>query len=185
METRQFGQTETGADRLADKEAIRDLVLAYSRGVDRQDFAFLRTLYTEDGMEDDHGGLFNGPAAAYVDWLEGNLPRLALTCHTIHNHLITLDGDQAQGEVYTTNYHRMSNGKGGFDELIIGARYLDHYRKDGGRWRFARRTVVKDWVQRQPAYWDLEDDVLKKSPLGRAGKGDPSYQVLSDPRFGR
>ena len=33
---------------LIDKEKIRDLVLSYSRGVDRQDFAFLRTLYTRE-----------------------------------------------------------------------------------------------------------------------------------------
>src|SRR5271165_4754143 len=55
---------------LLDKEAIRDLVLDYSRGVDRQDFALLRTLYTADAMEPDHGGNFSGTAEAYVDWLE-------------------------------------------------------------------------------------------------------------------
>ena len=61
---------------LIDKDAIRDLVLAYSRGVDRQDFALLRSLYTPDGVEDNHAGLFTGSASDYVDWLEASLPHL-------------------------------------------------------------------------------------------------------------
>ena len=40
---------------LLDKQAIAELVLNYSRAVDRQDLKLLRSLYTKDGI-DDHGG---------------------------------------------------------------------------------------------------------------------------------
>jgi hypothetical protein len=61
---------------LLDKEAIRDLVHNYSRGVDRQDFLLLRSLYAPDAMEDDHGGGFSGTAEHYVDWLESVMGRV-------------------------------------------------------------------------------------------------------------
>ncbi len=60
------------ADALADllaKEAIRELAMLYSRGVDRKDSALLRDLYTGDAT-DTHGDTYDGDAAGYVDFLE-------------------------------------------------------------------------------------------------------------------
>ena len=120
---------------LIDKDAIRDLVLCYSRSIDRQDFAFLRTLYTADAMEDNHGGGYSGPAEGYIRWLEGVMPRLGITTHAVQNHLIAVEGaDRAQGEVYVTAYHTLPAEGGGWTDLIHGMRYLDHYAKVDGRW---------------------------------------------------
>ena len=103
---------------LADKEAIRDLAMSYCRGVDRQDFAFLRTLYTPDAVEDDHGGLYSGSAEGYVAWLAEVMPRLGITSHNVTNHLIAFDGPgTAQGEVYCIAYHRMPAGEEGWEDL--------------------------------------------------------------------
>src|SRR5579859_7021541 len=108
---------------LLDKDAIRDLVLSYSRAVDRQDFAFLRTLYAEDAMEDDHGGAYSGPFEGYVAWLEEVMPRLGITNHNVTNHLIAFDGrERAQGEVYMIAYHRLPTEGGGWEDLVHGMR---------------------------------------------------------------
>ncbi len=165
---------------LIDKDAIRDLVLSYSRAVDRQDFALLRALYTEDGREDDHSGLYSGTASGYVDWLETMLPRLSITTHAVQNHLIVLDGaDQGQGEVYCLAYHRMPVEGGGWQDLVHGNRYFDHYRKDAdGAWRFARRAVTVDWKQIGPATWD---PVAALAPT--FGTPDPVLPLARAPGF--
>ena len=170
---------------LLDKQAITELVFNYSRAVDRKDFALLRTLYTEDGI-DDHGGLYRGPASGYVDWLEQAMRSCDVTTHSVNNHLIALSGaDAAEGEVYVTAYHRLHDGAGGFNELVEGLRYLDRYRKCDGRWQFEHRTLINDWAQVGPAFWNLDDPALKGTPIGRCDATDPSYGQLADAAFRR
>jgi SnoaL-like domain len=170
---------------LLDKQQISELVYTYSRAVDRKDFALLRTLYTEDGF-DDHGGLYRGPAAGYVDWLEQAMGNCDITTHSVNNHLIALAGpNRAQGEVYVTAYHRLGDGSGGYGELIEGLRYLDDYEKRNGVWQFARRTLINDWAQMGVANWDIEHPALQGTPVGRGDADDPSYRHLSHPLFGR
>lgn len=168
---------------LIDKQKIMELVYNYSRGVDRQDFALLRTLYTDDAT-DDHGGLYCGPAKGYIDWLEQALPACDMTAHSVHNHLIALESaSRAQGEVYVTAYQRLHAGSEGFAELVQGLRYLDHYEKRDGVWLFARRTLVNEWTQIGTAFWDLDHPVMRGTPVGSATAADPSYRWLSHPLF--
>jgi hypothetical protein len=171
---------------LIDKDAIRDLVLRYSRGVDRQDFALLRSLYTQDAVEDNHAGLFTGSAEAYVDWLESSLPRVAMTTHAVQNHLIVVeDESHAQGEVYVLAYHRLPAEGGGWFDQIHGSRYLDHYEKRNGHWLFARRSVAIDWKRRGPSSWDSDHPDVPGMPLGTHDAADPSYHVLENVHFAR
>ena len=171
---------------LIDKDAIRDLVLAYSRGVDRQDFALLRSLYTPDAVEDNHAGLFTGSAADYVDWLETSLPRVAATTHAVQNHLIVIEDEtHAQGEVYVIAYHRLAAEGGGWFDQIHGSRYLDHYEKRDGRWLFARRTVAIDWKRRGPSSWDSDHPDIDGMPVGTHDAADPSYRALDNAFFAR
>lgn len=170
---------------LLDKQAIAELVFVYSRAVDRRDFALLRTLYTEDG-HDSHGGLYDGPAAGYVDWLEQAVESNDITSHAVNNHLIAFSGaDTAEGEVYVTAYHRIHDGEGGFIDLIMGLRYLDHYRRNAEGWRFSRRQVVNDWCQKAPGFWDIEHPWLQGTPAGTTDETDPSYPTLSQSLFSR
>jgi hypothetical protein len=171
---------------LVDKDAIRDLVLSYSRAVDRQDFALLRTLYAADAIEDDHGGLYSGPAAGYVDWLAEVMPRLGITAHCVQNHLIVPDGEgRAEGEVYMIAYHRMPAEGGRWTDLVHGMRYLDRYVRREDRWLFLRRTVAVDWKQVGPCHWNPEAPDAGKAAPGTHDGNDPSYRVLSHPFFER
>lgn len=135
---------QTAVATLVAKDAIRELVLLYSRGVDRKDGALLRTLYTADAT-DTHGDTFDGPATAYVDFLERAFPYMRYSGHHVCNHLISVDGDGGEGEVYALACHVIPDGKGGWQEDLMAVRYLDRYRKEAGRWKFAKRVVTYDY----------------------------------------
>ncbi len=134
---------------LLDKEAIRELVLLYSRGVDRQDFDLLRSLYAADAT-DDHDRHFNGSAGDYVDFLQRSLPHVHTSGHYVCNHLVSVDGDVGEGEVYAIAWHIIPDGKGGFVEDLGGVRYVDRYRREDGRWLFASRVVRFDFRTMRP-----------------------------------
>ncbi|WP_372734515.1 nuclear transport factor 2 family protein [Nocardioides sp.] len=135
---------------LVDTEAIRRLALLYARGVDRQDAGLLRSLYTDDAV-DNHGTIYQGSAAGYVDFLESTFPLITIGCHYICNHLIELLGpDSAEGEVYALGYHIIPTADGGHTESFVGVRYLDKYRREADRWRFHQRDVVFDLESSRP-----------------------------------
>jgi hypothetical protein len=169
---------------LLEKQAIMELVQAYSRAVDRHDFVLLRSLYALDGI-DDHGGLYCGPADGFVDWLRTAMA-VVETSHAVHNHTIRINSaTAAEGEAYVTAYNRIPKPEGGFDEFIQGLRYIDHYQKEDGQWRFARRTVIVDWAQLRPAFWDFEHPLLKGKRPAVPGPDDPSYRFLAHSDFER
>lgn len=162
---------------LLDKEAIRDLAQLYSRAVDRKDFALLRSLYTEDGT-DTHGDEYDGSAEGFVAFLEQSLPLVRYGGHHICNHLVSVDGDKGEGEVYAIAYHVVPDGVNGWVEDFLAVRYIDRYRKgDDERWRFAKRVVVYDHRVKRPC-----------TPIGQNsgdGTADASYATLSHRLFAR
>jgi ketosteroid isomerase-like protein len=174
---------EPAVAELLAKQAITELVWSYSRAVDRHDFALLRTLYTEDGT-DDHGGIYSGTATGFVDWLEQAMA-LVDTSHAVHNHMIAVAGDTAEGEAYVTAYNRIPDSHGGWNEFIQGLRYVDRYRRTDGRWQFSARTVIVDWAQHGPALWDFEHPLLKGKKPAVGGAGDASYGLLGNGLFRR
>jgi len=157
------------------KEEIRELAMLYSRGVDRKDAALLRTLYTADAT-DTHGNTFDGSAEAYVQFLERAFPHMRYSGHHICNHLISVDGDRGEGEVYAIAYHVIPDGKGGWVEDLMCVRYLDRYRREKDRWRFAQRVVTYDMRSQRP---------LAAPPAAAPPADDPSFTVLRRRLFAR
>jgi len=158
------------------KDEIRELVLLYSRGVDRKDIDLLRTLYAEDAT-DDHGKYYNGDAAGYLRFLEKSFPHMGYGGHHICNHLISVDGDRGEGEVYALAYHLIPDGKGGVLEDFMAVRYIDSYRKENGRWLFAKRVVSFDLRSVRPV------PTPEAAPPPPAH--DPSYATLTSRLFAR
>ena len=158
------------------KEEIRELVLLYSRGVDRKDIALLRDLYTADAT-DTHGDSFDGPADAYCDFLERSLPHMPYSGHHVCNHLISVAGDEGEGEVYAIAWHVIPDRAGGLLHDVRLVRYIDRYRREsGGKWRFAKRVVSYDAKLALPA----EQPAAAADPAA-----DPSYAELLSRLFAR
>lgn len=160
---------------LVAKEEIRQLAMLYSRGVDRKDIALLKSLYTA-AATDDHGPYYNGPVDGYIAFLEQALPHMHIGGHFICNHLVSVDGDAADGEVYAIAWHLIPDGKGGLLHDMQAVRYIDNYAREHGTWRFAKRVVMFDMKIIHPA----DDHGKKPDPVK-----DPSYTELLSPLFAR
>jgi ketosteroid isomerase-like protein len=168
--------TDRAVQQLIDKDAIRELVLLYSRAIDRKDVALLRDLYTDDAT-DTHGDSFDGSAADYCEFIENALPHMPYSGHHVCNHLVSVDGDVGSGEVYALAYHVIPNRDGGREEDFMAVRYIDNYRRcPDGKWRFSKRVVTYDLQIRRP---------FTGGGLLGLGEKDPSYEVCGQRLFQR
>jgi hypothetical protein len=165
---------------LIDKQALYELVLTYCRACDRRDFALLRTLYHDDAV-DDHGAMFRGRADEYLAWLPQVMAQFEATVHSVSNALFVVEGDQAQGEIYTVAYHRTHPPQP--RDIVIGGRYLDRYERRGGRWKFLHRSLALDWCRVEDVDPLAYREFAAGAPSGRTDVQDPSYLALT--WFGR
>lgn len=164
----------------AAREEIRSLVLRYCRAVDRRDFELLRSLYHPDARED-HGGMFCGSAADFIDRLPQLMAPMDMTMHYVCNMLIECEDDRAEGEVYVIAVHRMRSAASDAEPrfLIGGGRYLDRYEcREDRLWRFAARRIVADW-EIDFAAPEQALPLLEGVVRGKHSEADVSYDFLS------
>jgi len=159
-------------DAMLDREAIRDALSRFSRGMDRFDReAYLSAFHDDAEMA---AGPFVGSARDCWDWAvpmhdEGQL----LTHHSLLNITIDLDGDTAHTETY---YMFVARNR---DETVVlaGGRYVDRFEKRNGDWRIALRTNIIEWATMPPAipppFSEVADIAL--NGVSSRSKDDPSY----------
>ena len=100
---------------MLDEFALRKLVHAYCRAVDRGDLALLRTLYHPDAS-DAHGALTGsspGSVTEFLDQLAAMRPYVRSMQHNITTVNFAVDGDVAEGEIYTIATHTVVRRCGG------------------------------------------------------------------------
>jgi uncharacterized protein (TIGR02246 family) len=127
---------EQQVQELADREEIKELTARYAHGVARGEGAKVAELFTDDGVFINE--IPNAPQTVVrgreaLQKFYGNIKRnYALPC--IHNHLISLAGDEATGtcsiEVRITQKQQSMIGSG---------YYEDRFRRENGRWKFVER----------------------------------------------
>ena len=160
---------------MLDKFALQQLVWTYCRGIDRRDYALVRSLYHDDAI-DDHGPMFYGSPDEYVAWLPSMMANWDATSHIISNALFIVDGDRAEGELFVNAYHRTHPPEA--RELIAGGRYLDQYEKRDGIWRFKQRSLVLDWMENRPVAQGKGPSIDDGVEMGKPGPEDASYTRL-------
>jgi SnoaL-like protein len=135
-------ELERTVTELADRQAIRDVLMTYSRGIDRLDRELLLSVYHEDAV-DDHG-VFVGSPKEFVDWALAMHTSTHLSHqHCIFNFTCDLDGDVAHTETY---YMFVGMNRSGTPMAMTGGRYIDRLEKRDGRWAIAARVCVRDWA---------------------------------------
>ncbi|WP_062271036.1 nuclear transport factor 2 family protein [Endozoicomonas arenosclerae] len=150
------------------KQALYELMCRYCSAVDRKSFDHLASLYTEDAWHD-HGPMFAGNPSDFIAFLKSSNVNMT-TQHLIGNHLYHIDGDRAQGEIYSTNTHVFHFEESDW-EYVAGGRYLDEYRLEDGVWRITNRKRVNDWAR--------EGAVETSSKLFNQGDDSHSLALLN------
>jgi len=128
---------------LWDREAIRQCLHRYARGVDRFDREMILSAFHPDAL-DEHGK-FVGTPDEFADWALRQHSGAHLSHqHCLLNHFCEIDGDTAHAETY---FMFVSMNRQGQPLTIGGGRYVDRLERRDGAWRIAARVCLRDWSQ--------------------------------------
>lgn len=123
--------------RLEDRFEIQDLIVRYATLLDDAQWDALGELFAEDGVFGSPHSTTVGRSAVIENFKVKHAP-FTWTWHDPHGITVDfVDDDHARGTVIA--YAELGNGA---TTVVTSIRYLDDYRREGGRWRFARRTVL-------------------------------------------
>ncbi len=136
--------------RLLDEAALRRTAELYAQGADRRDKSTWAAITTEDCVIEAPGILLNGQREI-VAALDVMAQLFVITQHRVHNQLVRIEGDRAQGETYGTADH-VSEREGSRTLLSWAIRYQDRWRREAGEWRFEHRRLVLDWSETRPLH---------------------------------
>ena len=142
------------------REQIRDRLHLYCKGIDRRDFALVRSCFADDHYHD-HSG-FTGSPDEFVAAAAGLLAKMPATHHSIANIHITLadDGLSAATEASFVAYHLIEAGHeegmpvatgGKATDWIVAGRYIDQMELRDGKWLIIKRLGVHDWERYEEA----------------------------------
>ncbi|SFP49349.1 conserved hypothetical protein [Geodermatophilus dictyosporus] len=121
----------------ADRQAIADLGVLYARAVDDHDVDSVVAMYTDDGVFERRGAAATGREAIRAAYV-ASFDTYRTMLHTPHPGVVRLQGDgTASG--WSHGHAELATSS----TLVLASfRYEDDYRCEGGRWRFARRSIT-------------------------------------------
>jgi SnoaL-like domain len=96
-------------DELVDRAEIHDVLVRYSRGLDRVDMALVRDAFHDDAWIDFPDEVYVGPVKGFCEFLSKEMPSFVRTRHNLGNSLVELDGDVAFVETYLTADHEATS----------------------------------------------------------------------------
>lgn len=124
--------------RLRDREAIHELLLAYGRTIDQRDFDGFGALFTPDG---EYAG--NRGPQAIAEGMRSTFAANPLGLREPNFHVFFNETIQVQGNSATASsmsFYVAPDDLGGY-RIVMMAAYDDRLVKVGSEWKFARRVV--------------------------------------------
>ncbi|MEV8632397.1 nuclear transport factor 2 family protein [Streptosporangium sp. NPDC051023] len=144
-----------------DRAALADLVARYALFADCRDVAALTGLFTADGvlvLPDPPKAL--GPVLTRTGHHEiaramSSLDAVPVTLHALAGQVFDPGPEPgiATGKVACAAHHLTARA-GEPSDLVWHLRYTDRYRREGGVWRIAERSIQIDWIETRPVrHW--------------------------------
>ena len=188
MHTPSLEQLHSMVQEMLDREAIRDCLMRYARGVDRFDRELILSAFHPDFV-DEHGK-FVGTREEFADWALDQHGKTHLTTqHFLLNHRCDLAGDTAHTETYFMFVGMNRKGK---PLQMNGGRYVDRLERRDGVWAISYRELLRDWANLDdiPDMSDLSAFTSTRSSLSPAMKafmngGPASRRDRSDRSYAR
>jgi hypothetical protein len=167
-----------GLEDLLAREAIRQQLANYGRGVDRRDRDLLRAVWHPDGTLDyAFPGVTRPDQLIEALWASSEPKDVWL--HPLAAVSIDVRADRAASEAYaaTRAYRRLSATT--VRETLIHARYFDAWSRRDGRWAIDHRKAITDISITR------EIEATIRMSQGRPDRTDASYAVFDALRDGR
>jgi ketosteroid isomerase-like protein len=162
------------AETLLDREAIREAMARYYRGVDRLDADLIESAYHPDAF-DDHGP-FKGLRDEFVAWVVPFMRReYVSTSHHLTTQSIEVQGDVAHVETYVLAVQEKHMGEEVL-QLVANSRYVDRFERRDGDWRIARRVVVTDSARTDTVAPWAGTSPISSMTRGTRDRTDPVYR---------
>lgn len=158
-------------DELMAKEAIREQIHNYARGLDRMDKQLARQVWHPDGTAD-YLGVYKGTGAGFIDYVWGVHSKMIGHTHQMTNTIIKVDGDKAVSETYVIATLRSEPTPASTSTNAVQARYADRWSKRNGRWAIDHRLTVTDFTTPH------ESMAPSRRSFMRRDRTDPTYQVF-------
>lgn len=168
---------------LRDREAIRDCMARYCRGVDRLDAEAIRSAYWSD-IIDEHGP-YNLSREKFIEAAQQLYTPTDHVVHMVANMEIHMNAPHAFVQSSWQALQALEeDDEGRRVETFLCGRYLDHFEKRDEEWRIARRRVVYDWIRKMPLEHGLGDDYFAtRTPTGRFKPDDALYSFVEELPF--
>lgn len=142
------------------KEKIKTQLSLYCKGIDRRDWALVRSCFGE-GHHHKHGP-FEGSLDEFIGFASKNLAHVKVSQHSLANFIISVsdDGLSAQSEVNFTAVHLIEAGvtadlsftiKGQDTDWTVVGSYADQWVCDDGQWLIVKRNASQYWQRVEPA----------------------------------
>jgi hypothetical protein len=161
------------------RSEIEQALLRYARGVDRQDWALVKSVY-HDNATDQHGE-FQGSIDDFIRYLIQRHANIEQSIHFITNVTVELVGEHAAlVESYYFCQQRLKSAESiekAFGKVFVAndetiqlnasGRYIDRFERREGSWKIADRKVAFDVL------------TATATPLG-GGLGSPLLQSRRD-----
>ncbi len=126
---------------IEDQLAIQQLVARYNHAIDSGDARAYAEAFTADGVLDAGDLVLEGRDALYA-FADSFAVTVRALRHVASNLVIEGEGNRAELRAYVQLYGLA--GEPPCQEVRASGIYADELVKEGGRWRFVRRTFVDD-----------------------------------------
>lgn len=129
---------------LADRSAIREVLVRYFRGVDKRDYELIKSCYTSDCYNEYAHGFKETGTEKVIKMISG-VEHFRATMHFMGNQFIEVNGDTAKSETYCIAHHLTPLNDREERDMVQGLRYVDQLVRVNGGWKIKHRVQLRDW----------------------------------------